>query len=70
MRTGACNCSTCHVYVEDRWLPNIPGMLDQEQEALDQVSVPMPNSRLACQIEYQPSLAGMRVRLSEDTRLD
>ena len=67
---GACNCSTCHVYVEDRWLPNIPGMLDQEQEALDQVSVPMPNSRLACQIEYQPSLAGMRVRLSEDTRLD
>lgn len=67
---GACNCSTCHVYVEDRWLPGIPGMLDQEQEALDQVSVPMPNSRLACQIEYQPSLAGMRVRLSEDTRLD
>ena len=67
---GACNCSTCHVYVEGPWLNGIPSMLDQEQEALDQVSVPMPNSRLACQIEYQPKLAGMRVKLAEDTRLD
>lgn len=67
---GACNCSTCHVYVEDPWLSGIPGMLEQEQEVLDQVSAPMPNSRLACQIEYQPSMVGMRVRLSEDTRID
>lgn len=67
---GACNCSTCHVYVDEQWFSAIPSMLDQEQEALDQVSRPMPTSRLACQIEYQPGLTGMHVQLSEDTRVD
>jgi thioredoxin reductase (NADPH) len=64
---GTCNCSTCHVYVDDAWIGALDPMIEQEQEALDQVSVPKPTSRLACQIEFRPELSGLKVRLTEDT---
>jgi thioredoxin reductase (NADPH) len=64
---GACNCSTCHVYVDEQWLDRLDPMIDQEQEALDQVSMPKPISRLACQIEFRHDLSGLKVRLTEDT---
>jgi thioredoxin reductase (NADPH) len=64
---GACNCSTCHVYVDERWFDKLDPMIDQEQEALDQVAMPRPVSRLACQIEFRPDLSGLKLRLTEDT---
>jgi thioredoxin reductase (NADPH) len=64
---GTCNCSTCHVYVDQAWMGALDPMIEQEQEALDQVSAPRPTSRLACQIEFRPELSGLRVRLTEDT---
>ncbi|MDQ2801814.1 MAG: 2Fe-2S iron-sulfur cluster-binding protein [Pseudomonadota bacterium] len=64
---GACNCATCHVYVDPAWADRLEPMIEQEQEALDQVSVPSPQSRLACQILYSRELAGLRLTLSEDT---
>lgn len=67
---GACNCSTCHVYVDEQWASKIPAMHEQEQEALDQVSCPLGTSRLACQIEYRPELLGLPIRLSADTQID
>jgi thioredoxin reductase (NADPH) len=64
---GACNCSTCHIYVDQAWFDKLDPMIDQEQEALDQVSTPKPFSRLACQIEFRPDLSGLQVQLTEDT---
>lgn len=64
---GACNCSTCHVYVDEAWFDKLDPMIEQEQEALDQASMPKPNSRLACQIEFRSELAGLKVKLSADT---
>ncbi|SFB34736.1 Thioredoxin reductase [Collimonas sp. OK607] len=64
---GACNCSTCHVYVDEAWFNKLDPMIDQEQEALDQVSTPKPFSRLACQIEFRQELSGMKVKLTVDT---
>jgi thioredoxin reductase (NADPH) len=64
---GACNCSTCHVYVDEAWMEALDPMIEQEQEALDQVSAPKPTSRLACQIEFRAELSGLRVKLTEDT---
>jgi 2Fe-2S ferredoxin len=64
---GACNCSTCHVYIDEDWFDKLDPMLEQEQEVLDQVAAPKPVSRLACQIEFRPALSGLRFTLSEDT---
>ena len=64
---GCCNCSTCHVYVDPAWFDRLDPMIEQEQEALDQVSVPSSTSRLACQIVFQEALSGLRIRLTEDT---
>ena len=64
---GCCNCSTCHVYVHDDWIESLPAMLEQEQEALDQVTQPKSGSRLACQIEFNPGLSGLHLTLTEDT---
>jgi 2Fe-2S ferredoxin len=64
---GACNCSTCHVYIDEAWIDRLDPMIDQEQEALDQVAAPRAVSRLACQIEFRSDFSGLRLTLTEDT---
>lgn len=61
---GAAMCATCHVYVDEHWLPNLPAMEGNEHEMLDCTSSPrQPNSRLSCQLRVQDGWQGMQVRL-------
>ncbi len=47
---GACEaslaCSTCHVYVNDKFLNKLPDPVDEEDDMLDLASFLKPNSRL------------------------
>jgi 2Fe-2S ferredoxin len=62
---GACSCATCHCYVDDAWLAKVNQADEVEQQMLEFVIDPLPNSRLSCQIEVTDELDGLVVKLPE-----
>lgn len=61
---GACQCCTCHVYVDDSWLAKLPPLEELEDAMLDCTSEPRrPNSRLSCKLTMGPELDGLVVHL-------
>lgn len=63
---GACQCATCHVYVEAPWDSALPPPSDMELAMLDNTaSERLPSSRLSCEIIVSPELDGLVVRLPE-----
>jgi 2Fe-2S ferredoxin len=63
---GACQCATCHVYVDEAWLNKLPPMQEDEDAMLNTTaSERRPNSRLGCQIPVTQELNGLIVRTPE-----
>ena len=62
---GACACATCHVYVDDAWLPKTGEKSAMEESMLDFAENVEPGSRLSCQIKVSDALDGLVVRLPE-----
>ncbi len=61
---GSCACGTCHCYVEEGRLAELPVPSAGELDMLDTVAAELkPNSRLACQIRATPGLEGLVVTL-------
>lgn len=60
---GACACATCHVYVDEAWLPKTGEATSMEQSMLDFANDVEPNSRLSCQIKVTEALDGLIVRM-------
>jgi 2Fe-2S ferredoxin len=61
---GACQCATCHVYVEKPWADQMPPLNDTEDAMLDCTGEPrQPNSRLSCQLMVTAEMDGMVVQL-------
>jgi len=60
---GACACATCHVYVDDAFLPKTGDKEPMEESMLDFAEDVQANSRLSCQIEVTDDLDGLIVRL-------
>jgi 2Fe-2S ferredoxin len=59
---GACQCATCHVYVEEAFLSRLKPIQENEEEMLgNTASERRPNSRLSCQIEVSEELEGLIV---------
>lgn len=61
---GACACATCHVYVDEDWMPRLAAMRQDEEEMLDEAFDVQDNSRLSCQIIMSEALDGLRVRIA------
>ena len=64
---GACACATCHVYVDQEWIPRLAPPNDEEIDQLDSAFFVEPNSRLACQLLVSPELNGLRLTLAPGT---
>jgi 2Fe-2S ferredoxin len=63
---GNAVCATCHVYVDDAWLPKLEPIAADEDDLLDGTATErLPNSRLSCQIRITPALDGLVLRLPE-----
>ncbi len=61
---GVLSCATCHVYVDPEWLGQVgPPGADEEDMLEATAAERRPNSRLSCQIEVQPELAGLIVEI-------
>jgi 2Fe-2S ferredoxin len=61
---GCASCATCHVYVDEDWLPKLFPMRDDEQDLLDTAPDVQDNSRLSCQILMSEELDGLKVTLA------
>lgn len=63
---GAMMCATCHVYVDEAWLPRLDPVSEEQDEMLNATaSERKSNSRLSCQIEMRPAFEGLVVRMPE-----
>ena len=62
---GACACATCHVYVDEAWLPAVGEPGPMEEDMLDFAFDVRPSSRLSCQIKISDKLEGMTARIPE-----
>ena len=61
---GSCACATCHCYVDEARLGDLPPASDTELDMLETVAAERkPNSRLACQIKASPALEGLVLTL-------
>ena len=59
---GNCQCGTCHVYVEEKFLPLLDPIGEDQDAMLDTTASPRKsNSRLSCQIHVKPELDGLVV---------
>jgi ferredoxin, 2Fe-2S len=63
---GSCSCATCHVYVDDEWLPKLDPLDPDEGDLLDSSDHREANSRLSCQIEMTDALDGLRVTIAPE----
>src|SRR5437879_7470390 len=65
---GLCNgnaaCGTCHVYVEESRLADLPEPDEYEEEMLAELRTREKNSRLSCQIVYEPSIAELTLTVA------
>jgi len=63
---GSCACATCHCYVDEARLGDLPPPSEGELAMLENVaSERRPNSRLACQLKASAALEGLVVHLPE-----
>ncbi len=61
---GVCMCSTCHVFVDEKFFDRLPPAQDTEEAVLEiSAEERRPTSRLSCQIKVTDDLDGLIVRL-------
>jgi len=63
---GSCVCATCHVYLTLRHGTETPSAGSGENRMLATASHRQVNSRLACQIKFDDTLAGMEIRIAPE----
>ena len=63
---GNAMCATCHVYVDEAWLAQLPAMGGDEDALLDGAAAERrANSRLSCQIKLAADLDGLVLSLPD-----
>lgn len=63
---GCCSCATCHVYVDEGFLPLLPQMSPDENDLLDSSSHRTGASRLSCQLTMSDALNGLKVKIAPE----
>jgi 2Fe-2S ferredoxin len=62
---GQCACATCHCFVEAPWSAQLGERSARENDMLNFVVEPRPNSRLGCQVVLTDAMDGIVVSLPE-----
>jgi 2Fe-2S ferredoxin len=64
---GMCACATCHVYVADPWVEQLPPRSFVEDVMLqDLASFDALRSRLSCQIRMEPAYDGLELAVAPE----
>jgi 2Fe-2S ferredoxin len=62
---GACNCGTCHVFVDAVWREKLGAKSELESALLAALPLANDASRLACQIAIREDLEGLVLRVPQ-----
>ncbi|HET7796079.1 MAG TPA: 2Fe-2S iron-sulfur cluster-binding protein [Rhizobacter sp.] len=63
---GSASCATCHVYVDEAWVAQLPPPQPNELAMLGCTAAERrPTSRLSCQIQLTAAMQGLTVHLPE-----
>ncbi len=60
-------CGTCRVEIDPQWLIRLPPQGPREVRLLGILASTGPRSRLACQIQLDPGLDGLTLKLTKHT---
>ena len=60
---GACSCATCHGYVDEAWVGQLPPAGADELDMLGGALDVSDTSRLTCQIKITENTDGLIIRL-------
>ncbi len=63
---GCATCSTCHVYVDEKWVAKLHPQSEEEKKLLSDSYHLKDNSRLSCQILLEENIDGIELILSPD----
>ena len=63
---GCLSCATCHVFVDEPWLNQLPAVSEDENDLLDSSDARQANSRLSCQLPMTEELDGISVTVVPD----
>ncbi len=63
---GQAICSTCHIYVDQSWADKLEPRNDTEQVMVEDSGHFQENSRLACQVDFDESLDGIKLELAPE----
>jgi 2Fe-2S ferredoxin len=63
---GTCSCSTCHIVVAPEFADRLAPIGADENDLLDNSEHRAPTSRLACQIVFEDSMDGMRLKIAPE----
>ncbi len=63
---GVCSCGTCHVYIQDDTLAQLPPMEQDENDLLACSAHRAANSRLACQVRLSDDHDGLRATIAPE----
>ena len=60
---GSLACSTCHVWIEEKWIKKLSPANEEEKEMLGLLPDTKKNSRLGCQIKINKNLDGIIITI-------
>ena len=60
---GSLACSTCHIFIEEKWLNQLVPPNEEEKELLGLLPDLKKHSRLGCQIKLTKNLDGIEIIL-------
>jgi len=63
---GQAICSTCHIYVDESWAAKLEPRNDTEQVMVEDSGHFQENSRLACQVDFDAELDGIKLTLAPE----
>lgn len=63
---GCCSCATCHVHIDPAFVDRLPAMSEDEDDLLSISDDRDETSRLSCQLTFDDSLDGIRVRIAAE----
>ena len=63
---GQAICSTCHIYVDESWAAKLEPRNDTEQVMVEDSGQFQENSRLACQVDFDAELDGIKLTLAPE----
>ncbi len=63
---GACDCASCHVYVDQEWAGRLPAARDDEIDKLDELPSLNETSRLSCQLIWSEELDGLGLTIAPE----